>query len=102
MPTTRFTTVMCFIMKKFKHIWGCPYTVRSKLNKFEHVGESWDSLQREIGARALYREEPGSCSGVLGSCTEEGVRTRALYRDTPVSLNRMTDTTENITFLDLP
>ena len=32
----------CFIMDKFERVWvvrgGVPCTVRSKLNKFEHVG----------------------------------------------------------------
>ena len=57
--------ILCFKVNRFEHIWGKgvvnPYTVKLKLNKFEHVGEGW----------GLAYGGMGTCVG-LGPCVGEG------------------------------
>ena len=66
-----------------------PYTVKLKLNKFEHVGEGW----------GLAHEGMGTCVG-LGPCVGEGWGGLGLDPvQTP--LRGHTDVTENIIFPQL-
>ena len=89
MPTARLCGV--FVVNVCREGGTC--VVRSKMNKFELVwGGKGPCMEGGTDTRALYRVVWGG--GWLSLVLREGAR--ALYM-TPFS-NRMTDTTENITF----
>ena len=60
---------------------GGSCTVRSNINKFEHVNGVY-YLVRGDGTGALYREGMGPIwRWALGPCTREGDKAKTLYRD---------------------